>query len=96
MADESRFDKQKETIAKQKEQGARQRQLTEKLNRISNEIFTEGKYLKQMEVAFQQGLGYASQELIDSIGIKIAKLYDEQASIESELQNIRQEWDLCA
>ena len=96
MADESRFDKQKETIAKQKEQRARQRQLTEKLNRVCNEIFTEGKYLKQMEDALKQGLGYASQELIDSIGIKIAKLYDEQASIESELLNIRQEWDLCA
>jgi len=96
LADESRFDKQKETIAKQKEQGARQRQLTEKLNRVSNEIFTEGKYLKQMEDALEQGLGYASQELIDSIGIKIAKLYDEQASVESEIQNIRQEWDLCA
>lgn len=96
MADESRFDKQKETIAKQKEQGTRQRQLTEKLNRISNEIFNEGKYLKQMEDALKQGLGYASQELIDSIGIKLARLYDEQASIESELQNIRQEWDLCA
>ena len=96
MADESRFDNQKETIAKEKEQGAHQRQLTEKLNRINNEIFTEGKYLKQMEDALQKGLGYSSQELIDSIGIKIAKLYDEQASIESELQNIRQEWDLCA
>ena len=96
IADESRFDKQKETIAKQKEQGARQRLLSEKLNRISNEIFTEGKYLKQMEDALEKGLGYASQELIDSIGIKLARLYDEQAIIESELQNIRQEWDLCA
>jgi len=96
MADESRFDKQKETIAKQKEQGAHQRLLSEKLNRISNEIFTEGKYLKQMEDALQQGLGYSSRELIDSIGIKLAKLYDEQASIEQELQNIRQKWGLCA
>lgn len=96
MADESRFDKQKETIAKQKELGARQRQLTEKLNQISNKIFTEGKYLKQMENALKQGLGYASQELIDSIGIKLARLYDEQSIIESELQNIRHEWDLCA
>ena len=49
-----------------------------------------------MEEALQQGLKCASQELINSIGIKIAKLYDEQASIESELQNIRQDWDLCA
>jgi len=96
MADESRFDKQKETLVKQKEQGARQRQLTEKLNRISNEIFTEGKYLKQMEDALEQGLGYSSRELIDSIGIKLAKLYDEQAGIEQELQNIRQDWDMCA
>ncbi len=96
MADESRFDKQKNTIAKQKEQVSHQRLLSEKLNQISNEIFTEGKYLKQMEEALQQGLKCASQELINSIGIKIAKLYDEQASIESELQNIRQDWDLCA
>jgi len=96
MADESRFDKQKKTVAKQKEQISHQRLLSEKLNRVCNEIFTEGKYLKQIEDALKQGLGYASQELIDSIGIKIAKLYDEQASIESELQNIRQDWDLCA
>ncbi|KTC95206.1 helix-turn-helix domain-containing protein [Legionella feeleii] len=96
MADEFRFDKQKEIITKQKEQASHQRHLTEKLNRISNEIFTEGKYLKQMEDALDQGLGYANQELIDSIGIKLARLYDEQANIESELQNIRQEWDLCA
>ncbi|HBD9439184.1 TPA: hypothetical protein ACWM1T_001765 [Legionella pneumophila] len=96
MADETRFDKQKETFAKQKEQISHQRLLSEKLNRISNEIFTEGKYLKQMEEAYQQGLGYANQELIDSIGIKLARLYDEQARIESELQKIRQGWDLCA
>ena len=96
MADESRFDKQKEIITKPKEQASHQRHLTEKLNQINNEIFTEGKYLKEMENALQRGLGYASQELIDSISIKLARLYDEQARIESELQNIRQEWDLCA
>ncbi len=96
MADESRFDKQKEAISKQKEQVSHQRQLAEKINQINNEIFTEGKYLKEMEDALQQGFGYASRELINSIGIKLAKLYDEQASIESELQNIRQDWDLCA
>ncbi len=96
VADESRFDKPKDTFAKQKEQVSHQRQMTEKLNQINNEIFTEGKYLKQMEDAYQQGFGYASQELINSIGIKLAKLYDEQANIEQELQNIRQDWDLCA
>lgn len=96
MADESRFDKQKETIAKQKEQGSHQRLLSEKLNLINNEIFNEGKYLKQMEDAYQRGLGYASRDLIDSIGIKLAKLYDEQSSIEQELENIRQDWDMCA
>ncbi len=96
MAEGSRFDKQKQTIAKQKGQASHQRLLSEKLNQINNEIFTEGKYLKQMEEALQKSLGYANQELIDSIGIRLAKLYDEHASIESELQNIRQNWDMCA
>ncbi len=96
LADESRFDKQRATISKPKEQAFHQRHLAEKLNEIGNKIFTEGKYLKQMQAALQQGLGYSSQELIDSIGIKLAKLYDEQANIELAIQNLRQDWDLCA
>ena len=96
MTDELRFDKQKETIAKQNEKASHQRYLTEKLRQINNEIFAEGKYLKQMDYALHQGLGYASQELIDNIAIKLASLYDEQKGVEVELQNIRQDWDLCA
>lgn len=96
MTDESRFDKQRETIAKQKEQVPHQRQLVEKINQITNEIFAEGKYLKQIEDAYQQGLGHASRELIDSIGIKLKKLYNEQSRTEQELQNLRDNLDLCA
>ncbi|MDA0911379.1 MAG: helix-turn-helix domain-containing protein, partial [Proteobacteria bacterium] len=92
----SYFDKPKTFSTNQKLKQQGQKQLTDKLNQINNEILSQGNYLKQMENAYQKGLSYASRELIDVIGIKLAKLYDEQALIESEIESMQQAWGVCA
>lgn len=96
FADEARFDKPKAYSAQQKEQLRKQRQLEDEVRQINQDIFAEARHLKDMEEAYQKGFAYSSSELIEQIGIKLARLYSEQERIQLALQQYQNEWVDCA
>lgn len=93
---EARFDKKQTPKPIPSIKGAVRKNLVEKLNALNRDIQHESRYLKQMEQAFRQGENYVNQALIDSIGIKLAKLYEQQTNVEQQLESIKSEFDLCA